>query len=240
MVTPLARCPLSKSPCSDPCSIACTPHSIVQWDKKVKTILEAVNRLLRKLFLLIFFFFFKCRDLVVWVLLKILWYGSINHLNWRNLMRNVKVSYLEGMRGMMNGMKSQQSHLEEHALLMEPSISDGHCKSTSFPAFFPILKWFTTEIVSDLWNCFWFMAILDFWTLKRVPIPGKVKEEKVVRCSDSSVTSTSEDMIWKQFSEIKLVLRKSILWIFFWKKLAIKAWKRVNFSMHRTEVSNKK
>ena len=64
------------------------------------------------------------------------------------------------MRDMKNGMESQQSQLE-HALLMEPSISDGQCKPTSFPVLFPRLRWFKTEIVSDLRNCFRFMAILD-------------------------------------------------------------------------------
>lgn len=45
------------------------------------------------------------------------------HLNWRNLRSNVKVSYSEGMRDLKNGLESQQPQLE-HALLIEPSISN--------------------------------------------------------------------------------------------------------------------
>lgn len=74
---------------------------------------------------------------------------------------------------------------------MEPSISDGHCKLTSFPSLSSRLKWFTAEIASAHAS----LRFLDAETC------GYSQKGEVVRCFDSSITSPSEAIVLKQFSE---------------------------------------
>lgn len=59
MFTPLARCPLSQGVPLCPFFIACNSHSIRQLNENVKTILEAVNNLLRKIISFSSFFSMK-------------------------------------------------------------------------------------------------------------------------------------------------------------------------------------
>lgn len=56
MFTPLAGCPLSQDVLSALSFIACTSHSIRQLNENVKTILEAVNNLLKKITSFSYFF----------------------------------------------------------------------------------------------------------------------------------------------------------------------------------------